>query len=435
MSRTDTPSTDTRQRVALVGVGHRGLSMWGLELLADYAPWVDLVALCDSNPARIARGRELLGQPDLPAYATQAALLAAHPDLDRVLLCVPDHLHDAFIVEALEAGVDVVTEKPMATTAAQCASILAAQQRTGRRVDVTFNYRYTPTSARIKQILLAGEIGRIESVDFSWHLDTRHGADYFRRWHAQQSHSGSLWVHKASHHFDLLNWWLDDLPETVYARSALRHYGANRPAPAARCKDCPQRCEFFLDLAQDPWLHGLFEAPSAHDGYVRDACVFRPEIDIADTMNALIQYRGGAQVNYSLSACLPVEGFVIALNGSHGRIEVRQHERQPWATPPADELRVMPLGGGLRTEWLAHGARGHFGGDAGLQDRLFKPAVLVGPDVLGQRAGAEAGAAAALCGLAALHSARTGQPQTFDATDVLGRVADMTVDDAVLMPG
>jgi predicted dehydrogenase len=96
----------------------------------------------------------------------------------------------------------------MATTAAKCARILKTERRTGRRVDVAFNYRFAPTARAVKQLLRAGAIGDVVSVDFHWYLDVQHGTDYFRRWHAERASSGSLFVHKATHHFDL-NWYLE----------------------------------------------------------------------------------------------------------------------------------------------------------------------------------------------------------------------------------
>jgi predicted dehydrogenase len=399
-------STTLKTRIALVGLGHRGTGMWGKELLADYHPWVELVGICDSNPARREHALAVLGVA-VPAYADfEQMLRETQPEC--VIVCVPDHLHADFIVEALAAGCDVITEKPMAITAAQCERIAAAERESGRRVDVTFNYRYSPTSARIKELLRSNVIGPVQSVDFNWFLDVQHGADYFRRWHARLDRSGGLFVHKASHHFDLLNWWLDDEPDEVFARASLRRYGRNGTAGGERCGTCERRCEFHVDHASDAWLSGLYGKASAFDGYVRDACVFRAEIDIPDTMCASLLYRGGAQVNYSLNAWLPLEGYQLAFNGLHGRMEIRQHERQPWAAPPADEIRVLTHAGGVHTHWVAYGARGHFGGDAGLQDHLFKPGTS---DPLGQRAGVRAGALAALTGIAAMRSAASGRPE------------------------
>ena len=115
----------------------------------------------------------------------------------------------------------------MTTDEKKIQAILDAEKRTDKTCRVTFNYRYSPHRAKIWELLRAGEIGDITSVDFHWYLDTSHGADYFRRWHRLVECSGSLWVHKASHHFDLLNWWIDSDPESVYALGALNHYGKN----------------------------------------------------------------------------------------------------------------------------------------------------------------------------------------------------------------
>ena len=174
-------------------------------------------------------------------------------------------------------------------------------------------------------MILSGVIGEIASVDFHWYLDVEHGADYFRRWHAFAAHSGSLFVHKATHHFDLLNWYLAAEPEEVFARGELRHYGRSGPFRGPRCKICEHVdiCDFHIDIGRDPWLDMLYEEPSREDGYFRDECVFREEIDIPDTMTAAILYDNGVQVAYSLNTFMPIEGHHLAFNGTRGRIEIR----------------------------------------------------------------------------------------------------------------
>ena len=262
---------------------------------------------------------------------------------DTLVVCTRDSAHDDHIVAALEAGVDVISEKPMATTAAKCARILEAERRTGRRVDVAFNYRFAPTARAVKQLLRAGAIGDVVSVDFHWYLDVQHGTDYFRRWHAERASSGSLFVHKATHHFDLLNWYLESDPEEVFARGALVHFGRNGAFRGTRCRGCAHAgaCDYHFDIGKKPWLEMLYEAPSEEDGYFRDACVFREEIDIFDTMSAAIRYRNGVQVSYSLNTFMPIEGYELAFNGHRGRIEIHHRERQPWPTPDHDEVVVM----------------------------------------------------------------------------------------------
>ncbi|WP_075214225.1 Gfo/Idh/MocA family protein [Mongoliimonas terrestris] len=399
-------NTHNRTRYALVGTGNRGTTMWGAELLAGWSDHVELVGICDLNRMRAERARGMIGG-EAPLYRDFATLLAEQrPSL--VIVCTPDHNHDDLIVQALEAGADVISEKPLTTTVEKIARIREAEARTGRRVDVSFNYRFAPTAAKMKALIDAGTIGAVTSVDFHWYLDNRHGADYFRRWHAYTKNSGSLFVHKATHHFDLLNWYLGSDPVEVKAFGELLHYGAKGPFRGPRCKVCPHKaeCPYFLDLEADPFLDALYEDPSAEDGYVRDACVFREDIDIPDTMTAVIRYGSGAQVSYSLNTYMPVEGHHIAFNGHLGRIELRQYEKQPWEMPRADEILVVKsFGGGVERIEMPHEAGGHYGGDNRMRDMIFKGAQA---DPLGQRAGSRAGAMSVLTGLAALKSAREG---------------------------
>lgn len=395
-----------QHRIALVGTGHRGTGMWGKELLSRLGPQVDLVGLCDINEMRAHRSQRAIGT-NAPVFTDFGEMLSTLRPA-TVMVCTRDDTHDDLIVQALEAGSDVITEKPMATTAAKCRRILEAEARTGRKVNVAFNYRYAPFGAKIKELLMEGAIGEITSIDFHWYLDTRHGADYFRRWHAYQKNSGSLFVHKSTHHFDLLNWYVADEPKEIFARGNLRHYGANGPYRGERCHDCLHApdCDFHLDIAADPWLEMLYEDPSREDGYVRDACVFREDIDIYDTMSASLVYGNGVQVSYSLNACMPVEGHHLAFNGRKGRLEIRHKEKDPFGIGDHDEILLMRNFGPSETIRIRREHGGHFGGDKRLQAMLFDPEM---PDPLHQRAGARAGALSVLCGVAAVESVKTGR--------------------------
>jgi predicted dehydrogenase len=398
---------DGRRRLALAGAGHRGAGTWGRDLLANFGGLVDLVGVCDKNSLRLERARAAIGT-NAPAFTDVRELLAATRP-DTLVVCTRDDTHADIIVAALEAGTDVITEKPMATTADGCRRILEAERRTGRRVDVAFNYRFSPTARSLKEIIGSGAIGEIVSVDFHWYLDTEHGADYFRRWHAFRACSGSLFVHKATHHFDLLNWYLQSEPAEVFARGALQNYGSAGPFRGPRCKICryADSCDYHVDIGRDPWLDMLYEEPSREDGYVRDACVFREDIDIPDTMSAAILYESGVQVSYSLNTFMPIEGYHLAFNGKGGRIEIRQHERQPWEMPNEDEILVMRNFAPMERVRVPYEPGGHFGGDIALQRMLF---AADAPDPLGQRAGARAGAVSVLCGVAAFESASSGRP-------------------------
>ena len=149
---------------------------------------------------------------------------------DVVIVTTMDATHHQYICRAMELGCDAITEKPMTTDDAKARQIFDTIEKTGRSLRVTFNYRYAPLATTVRELIMEGTIGRPRHVDFSWVLDTRHGADYFRRWHREKDKSGGLLVHKSTHHFDLINWWIDSIPQTVYAQGDLHFYGRENAA-------------------------------------------------------------------------------------------------------------------------------------------------------------------------------------------------------------
>jgi predicted dehydrogenase len=397
-----------RKRVALVGTGIRGISMWGKDLVEGYRDVLEFAGLCDINPGRVALARQYLGV-SCPVFTDFDEMLRqTRPD--TVIVTTVDATHHTFIIKALDFGADVITEKPLTTDEANCQAILDAERRSGRKLTVTFNYRYSPHRQKLYELLRAGEIGDIVSADFHWYLDVDHGASYFRRWHGLRDKSGTLLVHKASHHFDLLNWWLETEPEEVFAYGALEHYGRSHPFRHTHCRPCPHKaqCQFHWDITKDPYMMALYADHEHHDGYLRDGCLWREEIDIYDKMSAQIRYANGVHVSYSLTTYSPYEGYRIAFNGTRGRLEAWIQESQPWETPPYDELRLTHSFGESRLIQVSSQEAGHGGGDTRLRDRIFRAPDA--PDPWRQAAGVRDGAMSVLTGIAARKSIETRQP-------------------------
>jgi predicted dehydrogenase len=320
-----------------------------------------------------------------------------------LMVTTVDAFHSEYIVKALDRGIDVMTEKPMVIDEKQCQAVIDAEKRNKKKIVVTFNYRYAPRHQTIKEILMKGEIGRVISVDFSWYLDVYHGADYFRRWHRLRSRSGSLWVHKATHHFDLINWWLDADPIEVTAHAGLQVYGKNGTFRSTNCRPCPHKsqCRFYYDMTKDASRMKLYAGAEDVDGYHRDGCVFRQDVDIFDTMSALVKYSNGVTMNYSLNAFMPFEGYRAAFNGEKGRLEVRLYERQPWKIEEEEEIYLTRSFGQREKITVQSVAGGHGGGDTRLRDLIFRgteaPAHMKLPD-------SRAGAMSCLTGIAARKS-------------------------------
>lgn len=308
-------------RLAQVGTGHRGSGFWGADLVENFKDIVEFVGLHDINPGRMARAKEIY-KTNCPTFSSFDEMLDK-VKADYIIVTTVDATHDEFIVQALDRGFNVITEKPMTTDEVKCKRILDAEKRSGKKVIVAFNYRHSVHNMQLKELLATDRVGKITSVDFNWYLNVYHGADYFRRWHGRMAKSGSLWVHKATHHFDLLNWWLNSEPVEVSAYGSLDHYGRNNSFRGTKCRGCEHKdnCKFYWDITKDKRLTDLYVKNEHHDGYIRDGCVWSNEIDIYDKMSAQIIYANGVTANYSLTTYSPYEGWQIAFNGMKGRIE------------------------------------------------------------------------------------------------------------------
>jgi predicted dehydrogenase len=428
-----------KKRLALVGTGVRGISFWGRSLVENYGDRLEFVGLCDINPGRAAYAKEYMGV-DCPTFTNFEEMMdKTKPDM--LIVTTVDATHHEFIVKGLERGAEVITEKPMTTDEVKCRKILRAEKRTGGKLHVGFNYRYGAHFTKMKELLTTGRLGKMTSVDFHWYLNTDHGASYFRRWHALRRCSGTLLLHKATHHFDLLNWWIDSDPIEVHAYGALDHYGRNNPFRHTHCRTCPHKdkCNFYWDITKDKHLMNLYVANEKYDGYIRDACLFRNEIDIFDKMAVQIKYANGVQVSYSLTTYSPFEGWSIAFNGFNGRMDT--WDGTPWekGREAIDQaaLHEMEMKQDLKEERSEFNEilisqnfgkteqikvpkiyGGHGGGDAVLHRRLF--VAPDAPDPLGHAAGSRDGAMSILIGIAARKSIDTGKPvKIADLTDLV----------------
>jgi len=434
-----------RERYALVGTGHRA-QMYLDAMRGAHADVAELVAWSDSNPGRLdfyEREFEAAGA-SVPLRFAPADLerTIAEQAIDRVIVTSPDFTHADLVSRSLLAGADVVVEKPITIDADGLRQIASAIETSGRSVVTTFNYRYSPRNSALRELVGSGAIGDVTSVHFEWVLDTVHGADYFRRWHRDKQSSGGLLIHKASHHFDLVNWWIDSTPERVYASGGLRFYGAANAA-ARGLGERPTRetaagDPFVLDLAADPRLKGLYLDNEHVDGYRRDRDVFDPDITIEDNLALVVDYASGATMSYSLNAHSPWEGYRVMVNGTAGRAELEVVERgavpigddgvvvvDPSATPlEASAGNLRPEGERLvlQRHWEAavevpipDGIGSHGGGDAYLLEHVFNRVTV---DPLGRPAGYADGVAAVSVGIAGNRSLATGLPVLVADLDV-----------------
>mgnify|MGYP000843896077 CR=1 FL=1 len=385
-----------KKRYAIVGLGYRGTYMFLEPMHKKYQEVAQLVALCDSNRGRAALARERTGL-DLPIYTDYQQMLA-EVDCDTVIVSTPDFTHHKVILASLRSGKDVICEKPMTIFDDKCREILAAEKETGKKVTVTFNCRFHPYMTKIKE--LVAKVGKTYSVELDWYLDTVHGADYFRRWHRYLKKSGGLLLHKSTHHFDVINWWLNSYPEEVSAFGTRRFYGPVRDKRGTRCLTCEYKdtCEFYWDIEEDPFYRQFYLEAEEEDNYIRDSCVFDESIDIYDSMAVNVKYQSGALLAYSLIAHSPYEGWNASISGTKGRMEVGEIYSGIGEDDGCNHIKVYDRSGAQINYDIPKLKGSHGGADDKLIRMLIKNDV---EDDLGVLASSMDGAMSLLIGAAA----------------------------------
>jgi predicted dehydrogenase len=391
------------KKCVLIGASGRGYGMYLQSIAGAFAEYAKMVAVMDPNGLR-AQAVVDLAKLDCPTF-TDFDTMVAQAKPDTAIITTVDRYHSDYVVKCLDAGIDVICEKPMTIDGPRCSEILEAERRNNRRIIVTFNVRFMPYVAAVKKLLMDGAVGDILSVDLEWLLDRSHGASYFRRWHSIIANSGGLLVHKATHHFDMLNWWIADEPAEVMAFGKLNVYGRDPGKRGWHCGTCEDRCSYYTDLSANPTAKRMYIDCCSVDGYLPDRCIWSDEIDIYDTMSVNVKYRNGVALSYSLNAHCPYEGWKVSINGTQGRLEAAAYYSGLRRNDPADYISIFDTDGRKIEHTIPKAGGSHGGGD----ERMLRM-ILVGgiEDPLGQMASSYDGALSVLIGAAANKSIAEG---------------------------
>ncbi|HAH86323.1 MAG TPA: gfo/Idh/MocA family oxidoreductase [Armatimonadetes bacterium] len=390
----------------LVGASGRALGMYARPLVKDFSDCAKVAGIFDVNPLRAETLKKEAGL-DCKIY-TDFDQMMTEQKPDSAIVTTVDRFHHEYIIKCLEAGAEVITEKPMTIDSEKCNAILEAEARTGKKVIVTFNYRFAPYVTAVKQAIADGLIGDVLNVDFEYMLDTSHGADYFRRWHRKKENSGGLLVHKSTHHFDLINWWIMEEPVEVMGYGTRRFYGPTRKERGERCLTCNYKntCEFYFNIDASDMNHKMYHNCESADGYFRDRCVFADEINIEDSMSVNVKYSKGTLLSYSLIAHSPYEGYKASISGTNGRLEIAEYHSGIRTSDSCYYFNLYNRKGQKIEYSIPKATGGHGGGDVKLRNMIFRGGI---PDPLGHQAGSFAGAISILIGISANKSIAEGK--------------------------
>ena len=393
------------KRYVIVGAGSRMFSMF-VEGLADkIGKTLEITGVYDTNRTRCEFYKKKLDT--LNIYSDFDTMIKTeHPD--AVIIGTVDSKHKEYVVRSLELGCDVVCEKPLCNTYEDCLEIMETERRTGKKVTVTFNCRFMPYFAKLKELVMSGVIGKVRAISYNYTLNRWHGGDYFKRWHGKMDISKGMLLHKSTHHFDVMNWVLDDLPEKVSAMGLQSFYAKPEKSYGERCRTCKMadKCESFRSQSERLDEELYFKAEH-EDGYIRDKCAYLPDSDINDNMSVTVMYRKGTIMTYTLNLFSMQEGYTMTLTGDKGNIIVSTYKND-YDNGEDAAIKVMTHENETVLVPVEMVGGAHGGGDVLLREMIFGEGDNI-PDPLGQCADSFAGVASAMIGIAANESIAEGK--------------------------
>ncbi|CAN5391306.1 Gfo/Idh/MocA family oxidoreductase [soil metagenome] len=257
-----------------------------------------VVALCASHLKGLEPYLETCG-PGLKMTTSYQEILA-DPRVHAVFVCTPDHLHAEQAIAALEAGKHVFLEKPMAITIEQCDAILATAQRTGSKLYVGHNMRFFPVMRKMRELIEAGRIGRVEAV---WvrHFISYGGDAYFKDWHSERANTTSLLLQKGAHDIDIIHYLAGGHTRRVVGMGKLSVYNE------VKDRREPQEVVSVI-FNRDNW------PPLSQKR-------LSPVIDVEDHSMMLMQLNNGVQASYQQCHYTPDDCRNYTIIGTEGRIE------------------------------------------------------------------------------------------------------------------
>lgn len=355
-------------QLAVIGTGSRGTGCFG-KLLSGRKD-AEIAAFCDPNPVRMRGAAEILGIT--PRMYTSMEEMAAHETLDGVIITAPDCFHHDCAMKALKYGWNVLIDKPLATTAKDGREIIDAAKQSGKAVMIGFNLRHHAVLKRLKEIVDAGTLGRIIAAENREFYDG--GRTYMSRWNRLFAYTGGLWIHKASHDFDIFNWLLD-FPEplrvcsfasvNVLTPEHLPFEKTPGHEPGPDCTNCfyREKCRDRFDIPENERPLWTAEA-AAVDGYIKNRCMYLSDKDNHDNGIAMVEYANGTKVSLFETFIGSKHDRIYTIAGDKAVAEVSLEKRTVTVTPR--------WGGEVITYQVPEAAGGHGGADPELVETFCK---------------------------------------------------------------
>lgn len=328
-------------RAVIVGAGHRGV---GYAKLALSKPeMLEIVGVADPNPVRRERTAELFGIPETGLYETAQEMAQEPQFADAVINGTMDLDHVPTTLPLLEAGYDVLLEKPICPTREELLLLLETTRRTGRKLMIGHVLRYAPFYVAIKEKLVAGEIGDIYAIQSTEAVSYHHMAVAFVRGRWRRRETNPIMLAKCCHDLDLIAWYCSGVRPTHVASMGARTIFREESAPEGSGTRCLVDCEIEAQcqysarknyLEQGRWGMYAFEpiehieSPTDEDrerSLREDSpfgrCVYRCDNDVMDHQSVIVEFANGTTASHDMVTGTAQPGRSVHVWGTQGEIQ------------------------------------------------------------------------------------------------------------------
>jgi predicted dehydrogenase len=341
-------------KFGIIGAGGRGINCFGT--LLEQNPDVEVAALCDPNQVRMKIVSKQFSKK--PKLYPEIEDMIDNEDLDAVVITSPDYCHADNAVAVLKKGMNVLIDKPLATTVKGCKEIIKAAEDSGKTVMIGFNLRHDPTLKRLKKLIDDGVLGKVFLVENREFYDG--GKTYMSRWNRKYELSGGLWVHKGSHDFDVCQWLLGfPTPVKVSACAGVNILNEeNLPFETEEGKPAGPTCSAcaYKDICPDYHYRetGLpeewGEEATKVDNYHKDLCMYLSDKNTHDNGFSIVEYDNGSRASHMECFITPFSDRMYTVVGDKGVAEVSLHQKtivvRPRWSGEIDTYKIPEISGG-----------------------------------------------------------------------------------------
>jgi len=285
------------KRIGFIGFGLRISGIW--DIVKRQAPDFQIVAICDPKKEKLIPSlKERNEDVDNIVFYDDAEEMLQKANLDGILIGTRCSMHTKYAKLVLKYNIPLFLEKPISTNYEDYLSLKEAGKGKEDNVVVSFPLRMTPLVQATRQIIEAGTIGTPEHL-YAWN-NPNYADCYYQDWYRDENETQGLWLQKATHDFDYINYILGYEPKMICAMMSKQIFKGNKPA-GLKCVDCdefdtcpqgPKQKYLVANEIKSIPKRGDFEAFPKY-------CCFAVDTGNEDSGSALIKYNTGMHASYT----------------------------------------------------------------------------------------------------------------------------------------